>query len=383
MLTSVQAHRAFTCELSALLLAVAAGFSQTTDRSTISGTVIDDSTSAVLENVNVFLAHTTLGSSTDRNGHFEIRRVPLGSYEIVASRIGYETRSIRVTLTESGRKGLEIRLPPAAVSLEGVEVAEPDPSEWRTQLEKFTRLFLGASRGAEECKILNPEVLDFSTDERGTLAATARAPLEIDNRSLGYHIQFYLTLFALGKAPYGKPTSVGRIGTKVVTSEGFPKYVEMKAATPQEKQHWKENRLRAFKGSLRQFLISLFNGELKKEGFRMFLEPYVSAAEWNPARREVQQSDILSVGSASYEKIVSFKGILEVEYAREQIEPAYDLLKKKGTEAQVSWLQLNYDAVTVNSRGLIKEWFPTEVYGYWAWLRMADAVALDYEPEPD
>ncbi len=371
------------CVLALFISTVGTALSQGQPRATISGSVLDDSTSVVLENVNVFIARTTLGSNTNRFGRFEIRNVPVGLYEFVASRIGYATRSIRVTLAESGRRDLEIRVRQAALQLGEVEVSAPDPAEWRMQLQKFTTLFLSTSRNAEECRVMNPEVLDFLTDEGGTFGATARAPLEIDNCALGYHIQYHLTLFRFGSAPYGRPTSRQRVGTNVVTSEGLPKYAEMDAATPEEKERWKEDRVRAFKGSLRQFLISLFNGELEKEGFRMFLEPHITTADWNPLRRQVKEEDILSAGSTPYEKIMRFKGFLEVEYAREQIEPTYDLLKKAGTEAQVSWVRLNYDAITVNSRGLIKEWFPTEVYGYWAWERMADALPLDYEPEEE
>jgi hypothetical protein len=70
-----------------------------------------------------------------------------------------------------------------------------------------------------------------------------------------------------------------------------------------------------------------------------------------------------------------------VEYVRESVELGYDLLRKKGTDAQVSWITLNYDGVTIDSRGLLKDWFPTRISGYWAWKRVADALPLDYDPD--
>jgi hypothetical protein len=233
---TIEAHRVFTWELTALRLAVAAGFSQTTPRVTISGTVVDDSSSVVLENVNVFIAHTTLGCSTDQSGRFEIKNVQPGSYQIAASRVGYSVWSSRVTLGESGRREIAIRLRPSAVRLGEVIVSAADPVEWRKRLEKFKKLFLGPTQNAKRCKIMNPEVLDF-TENGEAFSAAARAPLEIDNLALGYHIEFFLTLFMV------KPQWSTLRSYDVLAYEGLPKYIELKASTQEEQERWKENRL--------------------------------------------------------------------------------------------------------------------------------------------
>jgi hypothetical protein len=185
----IQSQRTLAYTLTAMVFIAGVAISQTTPRVTISGRVVDDSTSVVLQNVDVFVAQTTLDCGTGRNGRFEIKNVPLGSYEIAASRVGYAMRSFRVTLTESGGKEFEIRL-----RLGEVVVSAAEPVEWKKQLERFTVLFLGKTRNAEQCKILNPEVLDFTESGR-VFSATARAALEIDNLALGYHFQFYLTRF--------------------------------------------------------------------------------------------------------------------------------------------------------------------------------------------
>lgn len=49
--------------------------------------------------VNVFLQGTTLGSATNSEGVYEIRRVPPGNYVLVASFIGYKTRRADITVS--------------------------------------------------------------------------------------------------------------------------------------------------------------------------------------------------------------------------------------------------------------------------------------------
>jgi hypothetical protein len=338
---------------------------QQTPRASISGRVVDDSTSTPLFDVNVFVGNTTLGCSTDQNGKFEIRNVPLGMYEIIASRVGYTLYTSRARVTEAGIRKLEIRLKPTIVQMGEVVVAASDQAEWRKHLDRFDELFLGTSQNAEQCSILNPEVLDFESDDPSTLDATARRPLEIENRALGYHIQFVLEAF--------------KVQNDVMTVEGEPKFTELKASAAKQQAQWKESRLRAFKGSLRHFLISLFHRQLAENGFSIYLVGSLQRGQDN-IRKLIKVDQILIGLPRPYEKMLSFTGYLEVEYEGE-VERGFDLLRRPGTTGQVSWLILNYNFVTITQNGLIDEQFPTKVYGYWAWERMADALPLDYEPE--
>jgi hypothetical protein len=357
---------------------------QAVPRATITGTVVDDSTSTPLQNVDVFIAHTTLGSGTDQNGRFTIPNIPTGSYEIVASRVGYLFETRRMTVSDSGIKEISIRLKPSAVQVREVVVTALDDDQWRAQIRKFIPLFLGKSANASGCTILNPEVLDFESGEDGLFVATARAPLEIDNPSLGYHIRFILAQFRVGglDARHAVVRQFSR-SQDMLVMEGFPQYTEMKPRGAEDTLKWRKNRQKAFLGSLRHFLSSLFKREANKNGFALFVEPLISQKEWEPLRRGVTEDDIVFDSPQPQERVLKFNRYLEIEYTRARLEPEYDLLEKAGTDNQVSWLTLNREAVTINSRGLISEWFPTISYGYWAWQRMADALPLDYDPEQE
>jgi hypothetical protein len=99
------------------------------------------------------------------------------------------------------------------------------------------------------------------------------------------------------------------------------------------------------------------------------------------SRKIVTEDEILQDNSADY-KTVAFRGYLEVEYAGE-VDAGFNLLRKSGTIAQVSWLALNTYTITITERGLIDESFPTKTWGYWAWKRTADALPLDFEPDQE
>ena len=62
---------------------------------------------------------------------------------------------------------------------------------WKKNLAIFNRVFLGESKNGQACKILNEYVLSFDVNG-GALQAKASQPLEIENSSLGYRIQYFL-----------------------------------------------------------------------------------------------------------------------------------------------------------------------------------------------
>ncbi len=57
----------------------------------IEGTVIDQGIHQPLPGVNVIIVNTTMGAATDLNGKFLIMDVPIGTYQVEASIIGYQT----------------------------------------------------------------------------------------------------------------------------------------------------------------------------------------------------------------------------------------------------------------------------------------------------
>jgi len=360
-------RRAIICIFVGILFFVYGLSAQQTPLASIVGRVLDDSTSTPLSNVNVYLANTTLGGSTDANGRFEIRNIPLGSYEIVASLLGYSVYSSRVVTKEAGTKTIAIRMKPTSLEVGEVLISVPDPSEWRRQLQKFKDLFLGTTPFSKQCTLTNGEMLDFEENAPVSFVATARAPLQIENLALGYHIEFVLKTF--------------KVVNEVMTIEGLPKYTEMKPSNEAEARRRKENRMRAYRGSLRHFLACLFKRKLAQSGFSVHALGALHLDQQVMSRKIVTEDEIIQDRSANY-KTVSFAGYIGVEYAGE-VDPGFNLMPNSGAFGQESWLALNTYTITITERGLISESFPTKTYGYWSWKRLADALPLDFEPEQE
>jgi len=333
---------------------------------TLTGRVIDDSTKLPIENVNVFIANSTLGGPTNQQGIFRIHHVPAGTHELIASIVGYSLRTGFVTLADSSQQPVELRLRQKVVELGAVEVVGADPAEWKKDLARFTRYFFGNGPNADRCRLLNPEILSFTTDESGTLKAHAADPLRFENKGLGYEVQLRLLTFSLG--------------SQWLTYGWRAFYTEFPSVDDDQKADWQKARLKAYKGSLRHFLASLVSGRTEREGFSIFLvaNPRLSTGRM---RMPVSEEEILSPGSVSNEKLLHFQDYLEVEYAT-----GSGMVWRgprgiaESTSGQVSWLRLSREYVTINSMGGYVEPYSLNVTGAWSQQRVADALPTDYVP---
>lgn len=88
--------------------------------SSITGTVKDAQTGDPLPGANVLLVGTSLGASTDLNGNFTIPDVPVGTYKLRATYIGYKSYETKVTVEQV--KPLKLNLKLLAVGVQGKEV---------------------------------------------------------------------------------------------------------------------------------------------------------------------------------------------------------------------------------------------------------------------
>lgn len=353
----------------------------------VSGRIVDATTGEALPLVNVFIANTMLGSATDAEGRFEIRTIPPGVYDLVVSMIGYEVKTISLSLAAGVSQTVDIRLKQKPIETAPVEVTAKDPAEWRALLKRFERLFIGTTQNAEMTHIVNPEVLDLTYNESsGQLEARATSPLVVENRALGYRLHFILQLFVErdGVTKYG----------------GVARFEELTPANDKEMNRWKQNRLRAYRGSRRHFFAALFADRLREEGFIARLVSSVGGdVRTSGMSRGIKGAEILSPTEREYEKVVEFPDYLEVVYVGEPEESAYldypgkvrraassgplspRTWKDETRGEQTSWLALQKRSVIINSSGLIYDPLAFVVYGYWSFERIADTLPLEYIPE--
>lgn len=232
---------------------------------TISGKVIDLYNKKPVAKASVFLSNTTVGGSTAEDGSYSLNNVKPGKYDMVISAVGYETayqsvmvdKQIIIPYTE---------LTPRTIALNAV-VVKPD-AEWQRNYNLFKDDFFGQTEYAQQCKILNPEILDLEFNRaKNTLTATSSDYLIIENLALGYKLRYLLTHF----------TKQYRIGQ--LYYEGNVLFEPMKGK-PAQMRKWNKNRLNAYNGSSKHYLTALIGNKLKEEGFKTLR----LARKPNPAR---------------------------------------------------------------------------------------------------
>ena len=116
-LTPLLAPLAFACAaLGALSLTPQASEAQVAGTGTITGTITSDA-GQPLSDVQVLLVGRGIGATTDADGHFTIRGVPPGTYQLRAQRIGFAPRSTQVTVGANQTVTADLALTQLATTL--------------------------------------------------------------------------------------------------------------------------------------------------------------------------------------------------------------------------------------------------------------------------
>lgn len=336
-----------------LSLQFAAG--QSADYATITGTVVNDSTSFPLHNVNVFLSNTTLGSATDENGRFRITYVPPGKYRLAASMIGYELQVYDIEIASGDHLTYTFRLEPSPIQGEEIEVVAEYPAERKANLRRFRTIFLGTGPNARQCQLVNPEVLRFEVDkERGSFEVSSVRPLIVENRALGYRLTLYIERFEWRDDETGGYYATVR-------------YEELTPENQAQMDRWEKRRRRAYEGSRRHFLRALTSGNYWKEGFDLFhvRSPRIQSRATRAQRVVRANQTLLSETDISYIKELSFSGHLQVVYRPFN---------------QISWMDLTLPSVMIDTLGNIYQPRNLIVSGYWKKHRVADELPANYTP---
>ncbi len=111
-------------------------FSAIAQNGTIRGFVYDKDNGEPVMFTNVFLKGTTIGASTDVNGFFTISKVPLGTYTLTCTYLGFDTVEARVEITRAGQIiNQRLNLTKQSISLGVVEVsAEKEAAKTTVQI---------------------------------------------------------------------------------------------------------------------------------------------------------------------------------------------------------------------------------------------------------
>jgi hypothetical protein len=332
----------------------------------ISGKVLDSRTLEPLPFANVYLNNTTIGATTNPAGEFLIKNVPVGLSELVFSYVGYQTYQVKIDVTEKQLAMGVIKLIQAEAQLSEVEVKVKRDNIWEKQLKRFEKIFLGDGQLANNCKIVNPWVVDF-TDDGKTFMAKAILPLEIENRNLGYKLFFQLKDFKSSADRYS-----------IVGNTRFEEIPTMDARVA---LNWMKNREQVYLGSVRHLMKSILGKKITSEGFRLFAEKASGKFRSNNFAHELEHnlipydtSDIVKLFNIGEQRIF-LKDRIEVHYLSELNKTPY----YKDISHAVSWIEVKNGNVRVNSDGTLLNAADVIISGDMSNGRVATLLPLDYQ----
>lgn len=368
-----------------------------------------------LEGASVYINNTTIGTTTDAKGEF-ILKVKKGNYDLVVSFIGYSTSTIKIN-TSLKVDFLRFKLAQESNVLNEVVLRKTTyDAEWKHNLSRFKSLFLGKTKLAKECVILNPKTLYFEYNTKTReLIAEAKEPLKIKHKDLGYLITYDLVKFS--------------IKNQQLFFSGYARYSNLKKKV---KKKWKRNRLEAFNGSQMHFLRSLLKNNLTDEGFvinqfRRELNPdrpsdaairtareliYLNRETINATKNvthpltqldsaiviarqssKPKYKDFLYKRNVPYNQMISFsrtsaylnfENHLSVIYKNEKEEENYLIgmfgKRKKASGVQSSNVVLIKGKSIIDFTGTLVDPNAIFVEGYWAFESFANMLPLDYQP---
>lgn len=94
-----------------------------TPRGAMSGYVIDEGTQEPIVGANLQVVGTSLGASADLNGEFTVSEVPIGTYQLRASAVGYEPALLSDVVVAVGRQtAIRVQLVQVPIGIDEVEV---------------------------------------------------------------------------------------------------------------------------------------------------------------------------------------------------------------------------------------------------------------------
>ncbi len=236
-----------------LLLSATLCFSQT---GSVNGVVTDSLTGQPVANLTVFIPSTTSGTTTNQKGEYRLDKLNPGVYTLMFRHLSYPSTTRQITMEPGKEIVLNLVIAEQSRKMAEVVIVGKIPDRGMAYY-LFKQYFLG-DVSEVYCKLENPEVLTFYYD-RNILKASAREPLKITNRHLGYRVTFFLDYFQCIDNP---DPELGSHENSYFGYSGFALFEDLTAAMPLRALSWKLNRSGEFKGSFRNFLACLHCNEL-------------------------------------------------------------------------------------------------------------------------
>ncbi|MDH6252242.1 hypothetical protein M2347_001969 [Chryseobacterium sp. H1D6B] len=211
----------------------------------IKGKVVNDA-EIPISNVNIYLDGTKIGTTSKEDGSFALELSSKNTGNLVFQKENYETFTTETSKVSN--KTLKVVLIKVN-EIEEVKIIPYTEETYKNFINYFLDNFIGSDQ--QHVKIKNQRSLKFSYDKQNKLLKVkAPQPLLIENKNLGYIIEYNLVTFSAD------------FNAKMFTYTGTSFFKESK-----QSDKVKLNRMNAYEGSMMHFLRSIFTNKTASEGF--------------------------------------------------------------------------------------------------------------------
>jgi len=334
----------------------------------VSGIVYDKKSQEPMEGVTIYFDGTTKGTITNINGVFKIDINKELQTSLVISFLGYKKLIhkdysddfvYKYYLEEEISVLNEIYLSDNKTSSRKTDALSSYENIWtrKQKMTEFKNHFLGVSKQAQSCKILNEDDIFLTYDKTSDkLIASSKKPIRILNKHLEYEIAYDLQDF---EVQYVSHSTEGRVKTRYSpTTVYYAGTSFYKVLNNNPSNRIDKKRTKVYQGSVLHFMRAVYSNRLIDEGFKLFYEKQQVAPEHAIVVNETENPNL--------KEICFLKPELEVVDASDScsklkpIEDACFFVDNFGNHSPIK-------AITFT--------------GFIGNQRIGDALPLDYEPE--
>lgn len=315
-----------------------------------------------IESASVFLSGSAQITKTNASGRFNFNGLNSGSYDIVVRMLGYSSMKGNA-LINSRDVNKSIVLSEKNIQLNEVLIGK---GSRRTEyLKTFFDTFIGVTKNAAFCTILNPEVVEFST-KGNILQAFSEEFIIVSNKSLGYKISYLLRDFTYDRSS----------ATTIYDGECV---FENLMGTEAQQKKWKKNRLQAYKGSFMHYLRSLYDGKTLEESFLT----YIIDRNKKPIDSLVDVRQYVSKANFNFINF-RFEPQLKVIYVGKSVAPG--VIVQQIDPFRLASMPSSYaksfvSKVVIDKKGSYVDYKSFRLEGLWGVFRLGDQLPFEYEPQ--
>lgn len=310
---------------------------------TISGTLIDAKSKAILYGVNVYINNTSIGTVSDSTGKFSLKAPDMGNIELVLSHLVYQKKIVMVLPEKRENLLIEMNFQNNMLNevvIKGKKTSKSNSTRWT---ELFSMNLIGRYSGVNlSCKIKNPEVLSFDYDSAANqLQVFARRPLLIENEELGYLIRLELDEFIYNFMTDDIVFKYSLFFENMIMSRVRVAQVAKK-------------RKSLYQGSNMHFMRSLFNNSVEQEGFKIYKYNAIQHVERARVEKIIRKKIAYNYAHEKYPKLDIFQlfsSLDTINYYRNVMKEnriiRFDTLKLASSEVRkpnADWTMVNFNA---------------------------------------